>query len=89
MALYRKASNERLNIGNISTQVRKNIILMGQYDVKYALDQFNAVKVGLTLRQDRSFYKDTDLNSLDKPNETDQRVGIRVTYILDNTLDKG
>lgn len=89
VALYRKASNERLNIGNISTQVRKNIILMGQYDVKYALDQFNAVKVGLTLRQDRSFYKDTDLNSLDKPNETDQRVGIRVTYILDNTLDKG
>ncbi len=89
ISLYRKATNERLNVGNISTQIRKNVILMGQYDVKYALDQFNAVKVGLTLRQDRTFYKDTDHNSLDKPSETDQRVGIRATYVLDNTLDKG
>lgn len=89
ISLYRKANNDRIDGPNLTTQIRKNIILMGQYDLKYPIDQFNAVKVGVTLRQDKTFFKATDANTLNSPTEAIERFGIRATYILDNTLDKG
>ena len=89
ISIYRKVSNERLDSNTPTQPIRKNIVLMGQYDLKYPIDQFNAVKVGLTLRQDKLFYKATDNITLNIPTEAIERVGIRATYILDNTLDKG
>ena len=89
ISVYRKATNDRSNNGGIAPIIQKNIILMGQYDLKYAIDQFNAVKVGFTLRQDKVFYKATEPNSAKQPIESTERIGIRATYIVDNTLDKG
>lgn len=88
ISLYRKATNERPEGSNFTALIRKNIILMGQYDIKYALDQFNSFKLGLTLRQDRTFYKATDNITLNAPTESIERIGIRATYVLDNTIDK-
>lgn len=89
MTLYRKVSNERIDAQNLTQQIRKNIILMGQYELKYPVDQFNAVKVGLTVRQDKLFYKATDNITLNAPTEAIERVGLRATYVFDNSLDKG
>lgn len=89
IALYRKSTNERFNNAGIASIIQKNVILMGQFDLKYALDPFNAVKLGFTVRQDKLLYKATEPNSANQPVESTERLGIRATYIIDNTLDKG
>jgi hypothetical protein len=87
VSLYRKTSSERQD-QVIQTAINKNIILLGQYEVKYPIDIFNAVTLSATLRQDKTIFKATESQSLDSASVSIERIGLRATYVIDNTMEE-
>jgi len=88
IALYRKVLNDT-DESNNAIKVSKNIVLLGQYEIKFPIDIFNAFKLGAILRQDKSIYRATNSTQLERPNESIERIGLRATYIMDNALEQG
>ena len=85
-AFYRKTLSENIPLNN-TNQRSRNIILLGQFRVSYPLDIYNSVRATATLRQDKYIFLASDRNSLNNPDMTDKRVGLRLEYVFDNTLD--
>ncbi|MBP7822162.1 MAG: hypothetical protein KA010_04515, partial [Saprospiraceae bacterium] len=56
-------------------------------EMKYPFDIFSAIKFGATLRNDRTAPLILDGQSLERNITNTQRVGLKVAYIYDNTLD--
>jgi Tol biopolymer transport system component len=84
--------NTRLNRDSRSTPIRDEYnILMGQFGVRYPLDVFRRIQATGTLRRDRTTRLLTDINSqIDQRNpldQADQRIGLRLEYVFDNTVD--
>lgn len=68
---------------------RENNIVLGQYGVRYPLDVFQSLRATATLRRDRVQYLATDQRALSEapaPVST-QRIGLRLEYVFDNTID--
>lgn len=85
-ALYRRANyNNEGFIGNVTLRNRQEILL-GQYQLRYPLDVFTSIRGIATLRQDRFTRLASERNSLNEPADVDQRVGIRLEYVFDNTM---
>ncbi len=64
-----------------------NIIVLGQFQVRYPLDVFTSLRGTATLRMDHTQTLATDLNTLEVPPQKSQRFGLRAEYVFDNTLD--
>jgi len=62
-------------------------ILLGQYGLRYPLDIFQSLRATASLRQDRLTQLATDRNSLNTRPQTQQRVGLRLEYVFDNTVE--
>ncbi len=86
-AVYRK--NERLNQeSNFFVPKKQEVnILLGQYSVRYPLDIFRSVRAISTLRRDRITQLATESTTLETETESVERVGLRLEYVFDNTLD--
>ena len=85
-ALYRRANyNTEGFIGNIALR-NKQEILLGQYQLRYPLDVFTSFRGIATLRQDRFTRLASEIVSLNEPPRVDQRAGLRLEYIFDNTM---
>lgn len=86
-AVYRK--NERITEPSNSfvPQKKENNIVLGQFGVRYPLDIFRSLRGTATLRRDRSTQLATELGSLRAPTISEQRAGIKLEYVFDNTLD--
>lgn len=85
-ALYRRANyNNEGFIGNVTLRNRKEILL-GQYQLRYPLDVFTSIRGIATLRQDRFTRLASERNSLNEPADVDQRAGLRLEYVFDNTM---
>jgi hypothetical protein len=90
IAVYRR--NQRLSersrsiIPNVPNKRDVNILL-GQYSIRYPFDIFTSVRATATLRRDRVTQLASDLPTYDIPTQSEQRVGLRLEYIFDNTLD--
>ena len=65
----------------------ENEILLGQYRLKYPLDIFTSIRATGTLRFDNTRFLATELATLDQPVIRNQRFGIKLEYVFDNTLD--
>lgn len=68
---------------------RENNVVLGQYGVRYPLDVFQSLRATATLRRDRVQYIATDQRALSEapaPTNT-QRIGVRLEYVFDNTID--
>jgi len=88
IVLYRK--NTKNTDGNIGLRVpsrREYNILMGQYAVSYPFDIFRSLKARFTLRKDRSFYLATERKPYEEEVLREQRAGLKLEYVFDNTLD--
>ncbi len=89
-AFYRKA--RRLNINDRSSftgdafRVR-NTILLGQAQLRYPLDIFRSLGATLTVRGDKITNLASEFRNLERPSQTEQRIGLRLEYVFDNTLD--
>lgn len=87
-ALYRRNLAFTLDDNNpIIPQRSKETIFLGQMQVSYPLDIFRSFRATGTLRFDKSYLLATDQNALNTPTYNQQRFGLKVEYIFDNTLD--
>lgn len=64
-----------------------NITVLGQFQVRYPLDIFTSIRGTATLRMDNTQTLATNLNTLEDPPQKSQRIGLRLEYVFDNTLD--
>lgn len=85
-AVYRKSLARNITENNEIQRIR-DIILLGQYSLRYPLDIFNSVRATGTLRQDRTTFLATDVPSLENPGTEAQRIGLKLEYIFDNAID--
>ena len=81
---------QRINEGSIGpVPIRKeNVILLGQFGVRYPLNIFQSLRARVTLRQDRLAQLISDQQTSNVPTENASRAGLRVEYVFDNTLQK-
>lgn len=86
-AAYRR--NRRRNEGSFGSRARRidDNTLLGQFGVRYPLDVFRSVRATATLRRDRVQALSTELAALAEPVFQQQRIGARLEYVFDNTLD--
>lgn len=86
-AVYRR--NQRFAEAGTDNWRRENNVVLGQYTLRYPLDIFQSLRATGTLRRDRVQYVGTNQSALSEapaPNNT-QRIGLRLEYVFDNTLD--
>ncbi len=86
-AVYRRNLRFGLDNGQPVPGLAKETIFLTQMEVRYPLDIFTSIRGSATLRFDKSFLLATDRNSLETPTLDQQRFGLRVEYVFDNTLD--
>ncbi len=86
-AIYRKSLLENQSSNGFEGQRSRTTVLLGQYGVRYPLDVYNSIRATATLRQDKITFLASDQTSLNNPDLEDQRVGLRVEYVFDNSLD--
>ena len=86
-SVYRR--NQRFS-GESQTFVpnrREVNVVLGQAGVRYPLDIFRSLRATGTLRRDRTTQLATDLPTFNTPSRTEERAGIKLEYVFDNTLD--
>jgi hypothetical protein len=90
-SVYRR--NRRLESGffdalrpNAPRLVEENTLL-AQYGVRYPLDVFRSLRATATVRRDRVQTLPTELAALQTRPENEARIGARLEYVFDNTLN--
>jgi len=90
-SVYRR--NRRLESGfydvlrpNAPRLVEENTLL-AQYGVRYPLDVFRSLRATATVRRDRVQTLPTELAALQTRPESQARIGARLEYVFDNTLN--
>lgn len=90
-SVYRR--NRRLEEGffdvlrpNAPRLVEENTLL-AQYGVRYPLDVFRSLRATATVRRDRVQTLPTELAALQSKPDNQQRIGARLEYVFDNTLN--
>lgn len=85
-SVYRR--NNRMSTEGAILPSRKDLnTVLGQYGVRYPFDLFRSLRATATLRRDRLTQLATDLPSLTTPTRSEQRIGLKLEYVFDNTLD--
>lgn len=93
ITLYRRAMTESTDgiVTNPSLPPRRiqnrRTTLLGQYEVRYPLDAFFSLRATGTVRQDRTDSLSTDQIALESSPLTNQRAGLRLSMVYDNTVD--
>jgi hypothetical protein len=89
-SVYRR--NRRLEQGffdqlsNSPRLVEENTLL-AQYGIRYPLDVFRSLRATATIRRDRVQTLSTELASLQSRPDNQQRIGAKLEYVFDNTLN--
>ena len=87
-ALYHKSTRFSDNGSNvIDTKRSRSQITLGQYELRYPLDMYRRLQLTNTLRFDRFTQLATDSITLKVPTLTEQRIGSKLEYVFDNTID--
>lgn len=88
-AIYRRRLkfSDDLQTSSPSPPKYENIIVLGQYQARYPLDIFTSIRGTVTLRFDNTTRLATDALTLQIPSENGQRLGLKLEYVFDNTLD--
>ena len=91
ISLYRKTIVNSVNEGPNGAlpdplQIRTNTLL-GQYELRYPIDPFFSLRAMAGLRQDKAITLSTNRNTLETPNQAEQRISLRLTAVYDNTVD--
>jgi hypothetical protein len=86
-ALYRKTETNTVPGGIYSPRKNQVVTVIMQASGRYPIDVYRSVLVTGTLRNDRIINLSTDFPSLENPTDDQQRIGAKVEYIFDNTLE--
>ncbi len=79
--------NLPLNPNNFTPYRVRAVTDLALVELRYPLDIFTSIRGTFTFRNDKSGFRATDAISLYQPNENVQRVGLKLEYVFDNTLD--
>ena len=89
-AVYRRRLKFTDNGASTSSPTQpktKNVILLGQYQLRYPLDVFTSIRATATIRLDNTTQLATDRRTLETATQRQQHAGIKLEYVFDNTLD--
>lgn len=85
---YRKTTVENAPDDALGRGKDQNVTVIGQVQLRYPLDIYTSIRATGTFRNDRLIHLATDQASLDSEIRDDQRAGLRLEYVYDNTLEK-
>ena len=86
-AIYRRNLKYTYDGGGYVPEKSKETVLLGQMEVRYPLDIFRSFRLTGTLRLDRTYLMATELPTFATPSLNQQRFGLKLDYVFDNTLD--
>ncbi len=84
---YYRKSTKYSSTGFVQELSAKDISNLVQTDLKYALDIYGSLRARASLRIDKFEFLSKDQFSLEIPAITSQRIGLRLEYVFDNTID--
>jgi len=85
--IYRKTVTESVPGGTYSPRKDQTITAIGLVTARYPLDIYRSVSITGTVRNDRIINLSTDLPTLESEPNDQQRIGAKIEYIFDNTLE--
>jgi hypothetical protein len=89
-AIYRRnmrlSEESRSPIPNVPNK-RESNILLGQFGLRYPFDIYRSVRATFLVRRDRITQLATERPTLERATDSQQRMGMRLEYVFDNTLD--
>ncbi len=86
-ALYRRSLSDRPEFFSNPNLSTRKTSLIALYQLRYPLDFFTSIRASATYRADNFFELVNNRESLEAPNITGQRIGLKLEYIYDNTFD--
>lgn len=86
-AIYRKNLRYSEDSNSLTPNRSEVNVMLGQYSLRYPLDIFRSIRATFKLRRDRLTQLATELQALNTPTESIERVGAKLEYVFDNTLD--
>lgn len=86
-ALYRQVTTETFENGLLGIERNQFVSVIGQYTVRYPFDVYSSVRATGTIRNDRLIELVTERSNLNNPIIDEQRIGLRLEYVYDNTLE--
>ncbi len=92
-SVYRRNTRFTEDSGRFTPNRREVNILLGQVGLSYPLDIFRSIRATGTIRRDRETQLATYADNrggnfeLGNPTRSDQRVGLKLEYVFDNTYD--
>lgn len=85
-SLYRRSYSDIYD-GAANIYKTKTQLLLGELQLKYPFDIFRSVRLKTSLRNDRYLLQSSDEISLDDPIKSSNRLGVKLEYVYDNTID--
>ncbi len=85
--LYRKTETNTVPGGIYSPRKDQVVTVIAQASGRYPIDVYRSVLVSGTIRNDRIINLSTDFPTLESPTDDQQRIGAKIEYIFDNTLE--
>ena len=85
-ALYRRVLRNGQDFGNLPLRTRE-MTLIGLYQLRYPFDIFRSLRATGTFRLDETVQLSSDLATHEVPTDRTQRLGARLEYVFDNTLE--
>ncbi|MDX1407883.1 MAG: hypothetical protein R3330_07110, partial [Saprospiraceae bacterium] len=86
-AFYRKTTIESRDAGAFGADREQFVTVIGQYRMSYPVDVYTSVRATATIRNDRLIQLSTDASNINIPIDDQQRVGLQLAYVYDNTLE--
>ena len=87
-AVYRRSARRSQEPLNAFTNRRvRETTFIGYFEARYPIDIFRSIRASSTLRLDNQIQLSTDAVTLSTPVDPEQRLGIKLEYVFDNTLD--
>ena len=75
------------NIITIPSRRIQETTFISYFEARYPLDIFRSIRGSATLRLDNRIQLSTDAFTVNTPVDPDQRLGLKVEYVFDNTMD--
>jgi hypothetical protein len=91
IAIYRRLLTESQGVQTRGVDTLKSgkEQIAGFYQLKYPLSVHSSVRAISSLRFDRNFQKSQSESTFNSPLEREKRIGLRLEYVFDNTLNFG
>ncbi len=86
-AYYRKTKYQTLQEGN-DFERTVDLTNIFQYQWNYPIDTYQSLRATASFRLDQELDKSTDLRTLESPSRDEQRFGLKLEYVFDNTIIK-